>query len=161
MDGYQLNEQLGRDKFSKRFGRRQHILFTMGRYEGVDFFSTGITESNSGKTYVGEIKNYDNPNHPRNFKDYDDYMIDWSKLLLLKATARGRNSIPLLVVFFNDYTIVWDLTEIDIDSRRELRTVNKDGQNYGEKETQLMTYLYENEILWKETRQETERRMKS
>ncbi len=159
-DGYQLAELRGRNKYSKRLGKGQVIVFTVQKYDGIDFFSTGNTLSNSGITYVGEIKNYDDPNNPRPFKKYKNYMIDWSKLANLRAEALRRNSIPLLVVFFEDYTIVWDITNIDIDSRRKWEWVNKDGQNYGKKEYQLMTYLYEKEILWKEDKQATEQKMK-
>ena len=160
MSGYQLAELRGRTKYSKRFGKRQIIVFTANQYDGIDFFSTGNTLSNSGITYVGEIKNYDDPNHPRPFKMYENYMIDWSKLANLRAEAISKNSIPLLVVFFEDYTVVWDLRDIDIDSRRRWEFVNKDGQNYGKKECQLMTYLYEKEILWKEDKQATEQKMR-
>ena len=145
---YEMTEQRGRTKAKQRFGYREQFNFT-DLTSPIDFFATGITLSNSGETSVGEIKNYDDPEHPRNFYDYDDYMIDWLKLAKLRAIAKANNSRALLVVFFNDYTIVWDITDIDIDSRREMRKVNKDGQHYGE-----------NEILWMETREQTEQKMK-
>ena len=115
----------------------------------------------AGKTYVIEIKNYDDPENPRPFKKYDDYMLDHDKVANIKEKAKREGRIPLVIVYFYDYTIVWNVSKIDIDSRANWRWVNKDGQDYGEKELAYETYLYESEILWKETREETERRLKS
>lgn len=159
MDNYQLAEQRGRTKTSKRFKNLQ-IVFTTDKMDKVDFYATGLTFNHSGDTYVGEIKNYDDPNYHRSFKKFKNYMIDYWKLSYLITIAKAEGRTPLLIVYFDDYTIVWDISNIDIDSRRKWDWVNKDGQDYGKKEYALMTYLYESEILWKETRQDTELRMK-
>ena len=160
MDGYQQAEQRGRNKTSQRFGQRLQIVYTVDRHNPIDFYATGITLEYSGVTYVVEIKNYDDPEHPRPFTKFSNYMIDWSKLSTLKAEAKGKGRRPLLIVYFDDWTIIWDITDIDIDSRREWRYVNKDGQNYGKKEWTYVTYLYQEDILWQELRTTTERKMK-
>lgn len=161
MDKYQEAEKRGRDKTTKRFGKRLHIEYTTDQFNRVDANATGITSSNSGNTYVIEIKNYDDPENPRPFTKYDDYMLDHDKVANIKEKAKREGRIPLVIVYFYDYTIVWNVSKIDIDSRANWRWVNKDGQDYGEKELAYETYLYESEILWKEERQETERRMTS
>ncbi len=160
MSKHEMAEIRGRYKTLKRFGGVWHIVFTIDQFNAIDFYATASTLYGI-VTIVGEIKNYDNPDHPRPFTKFDNYMIDYGKLRNLKARAKALNAIPLLIVFFDDYTILWDLTEIDTDSRTSWEWVNKDGQNYGcEEELQEMTYLYESEILCKETREQTEQKMK-
>ena len=153
-DPYEIAERLGRQKAASRF-HDINFDFTEGNYDCVDFWATGDT------LYVGEIKNYI---RERNLREYSDYMIDWSKIVNLLAVAKKEERTPLLICFFWDWTIIWDLSkigEIEIDKRRKWKKVNKDGLHYGEKENSIMTFLYENEAVWKEKAEETKRRMKS
>lgn len=153
-DPYAYAESLGRDKTASRF---YNIIFdfTKGKYDCVDFWATGNTLS------VGEIKNYI---RERNLRDYPNYMIDLSKITNLISLAEKEERKPLLICFFWDWTIIWDLSKIgedEITKRKRWMWVNKDGVHYGEKERSLMTFLYENEAIWKEKAEETKRRMKS
>lgn len=144
MNDYELAELIGRQKFEKDFSHDYEIYFTQGEYDKVDFFATSRTLT--GREYVGEIKNYE---EERSFHKFENYMIDYWKLSFLKTVASARGLIPVLIVYFSDCTVLWDLTNLDIDSRREWRWVNKDGQNYGkQKEYALQTYLYEDEARW-------------
>ena len=143
MDEYQEAEIRGRDKAKKLLSPKLRIEFTEPRFDGVDFYATALTSET--KTYVGEIKNY---KEERKFVKFPNYMIDYGKVAKLKAIAEAEGRVPLVISFFGDCTVIWDVTSIDIDSRREWRWVNKDGQHYGKKEWALVTYLERDEALW-------------
>ena len=144
---YQLCESLGRRATEELFGNYYIFNFTADEYNRVDFLATGLTLS--CPTYVGEIKHY---NQERSLRKFENYMIDYNKLeaIIQKANEQGR--IPILICYFTDFTVVWNLNKIGLQTlyeRAEWRHVNKDGQNYGaEKENSFMTYLYEKEAVW-------------
>lgn len=146
MDSYEKCESVGRQKMLVLFGDKYIIRFTEGKYDVVDFFATALTLSR--RTYVGDIKNYED----RPYSKFENYMIDYAKLKNIKDKADEDGRIPVLVCFFTDGTIVWDLRKVDFESEKEWRWVNKDGQHYGrEKEYSCVTYLHKEEAKWTST----------
>lgn len=144
MSGYEKCESIGRKAVIDLFGKYYNFSFTEDPYNRVDFYATGHTLNMP--EYVGDVKYYV---LERSFHKFSNYMIDYEKLkeIVDRATKEGR--VPILICFFTDYTVVWNLKDIPFKSRAEWRWVNKDGQNYGtEKEWSYMTYLYENEAVW-------------
>lgn len=137
----------GRQRTERVLSPKLLIDFTRGEHDVVDFFATALTCTAS--TFVGEIKDLLEKGYERSLRKYENYMIDWAKINLMREIARNDGRRAILIVFFTDYTVIWDVTDMDVDSRRKWRWVNKDGQNYGKrKEWQLMTFLYENEAIW-------------
>lgn len=86
------------------------IQFTKDTFDPVDFYMTAGT-----KTSVGEIKTIH-----RNYMQYPDFQIDYKKLKEIKDKAKDDERLPYLVVFFDDYTMVWDLSKIDIEERKHM-----------------------------------------
>lgn len=86
------------------------ILFTRDPYSPHDFEMTAYT---TDVLSYGEIKTIH-----RKYTDYDNFQIDYKKLKSLKEAANTDSRTPYLVCFFTDYTIVWDLTNIDLESRK-------------------------------------------
>lgn len=86
------------------------IQFTKDTYDPVDFYMTAGT-----KTSVGEIKTIH-----RNYTQYPDFQIDYKKLKEVKDKAKEDERLAYLVVFFDDYTMVWDLSKIDIEERKHM-----------------------------------------
>lgn len=131
MDKFEEREIEGRGKWLKMnynavlLGKKI-IQFTEDKFNPVDFYMTAGT-----KTSVGDIKTLH-----RDYMQYPDFQIDYIKLKEIKDRATdGR--IPYLVVFFNDYHIVWDLSKIDIEERKHIvNCTATTAQNYnkGKKE---------------------------
>lgn len=143
MDNYERAENQGRQKFEEQFGDKYVINFTSGKFDRVDFFLTAKTASQT--TYVGDVKNYET----RPYAKYDDYMIDYEKLRWISTIAEDENRIPILAAFFSDVDVVWDLRDVDYETPKEVRRVNKDGQHYGEeKEDSMVTYLKIDDAKW-------------
>lgn len=116
------------------------FTFTEDKFNNVDFFGQSTTK---GKNYVGDIKAYTNPKRPRPSTKYSNYQIDYDKLRHIKKEALNKKMTPLLVVFFTDKLVVWDLTNIPWEDRHKWVLVSKDDDNdYEEKEIELQTYLY-------------------
>lgn len=101
-DFFNNRENEGRKKLKDLFTEEKgyEVAFTDNPYERYDALLTGKTGE-----YVVEIKDVH-----RDFKQYDDFAIDASKIYHLKATAYENNKKALLVGFFDDYDIVWDVT---------------------------------------------------
>lgn len=158
MNGYEKDEKKGRDRFETLFSKRLKMEFS-DIHERYDLMATGYTNNN---TYVIEIKNYSNPDYPRAYDKYicngkdGGYMIDNAKLKELTTIAEKENRIPILFVFFSDCLMMWDINKTmwndttNTDNRQHTGwiRVNKDGQNYGNKELSYMSYLYKDEAIW-------------
>ena len=128
------------------------IEFSKKRFSNEDFWLTARTDT--GRTYIGDVKNYEDEKHPRAYtkfvKDGVDkgYQIDYDKVDYLVKQGQQQGRIPILYARFCDITIVWDLTDIPYQERAKMRTTNKKGYDYGEKEKSVQTYLYKKEANW-------------
>lgn len=78
--------------------------------EHHDFDMTSFTPTI--RTSKGEIKCIH-----RNYDDYPNFQIDYAKVRDLKVNAGKEGKTPYLICFFNDCSICWDLTNIDLDGR--------------------------------------------
>lgn len=139
MTEYEKREKSGRERFRRDFGDRYIIEFTEDRFDKVDMYMTAAT--NSARTYVGEIKAYGDPQHPRNYTTYPDYMIDYDKLRTVKKIGLNEKRTPILACYFDDYRIIWDLNQVEWESTATWELVNCKGMDYGKKEYELMAHL--------------------
>ena len=148
INAFRMKDLKGREHFSQDFDKYYFTAGTDSDYDRIDVYATAKTDLE--RTYCIEIKNYDDPEHPRPYYKYDNYQIDYEKLDWLCKEAADTGRIPILYVRFSDYTVVWDLSKIDWKSRESLRMVNANGQYYGyKKEWSRQTYLYIEEAVWK------------
>lgn len=149
MTKHQEAEQRGRERFLNDFGHIYTIVFSTDEYERFDFKATAETIARV-ITYVGEIKNI-NRDYSKFIKDGKDggFLIDYSKVKAVVEEAEKENRIPVLVVYFNDYRIIWNLSKVmdRCENEKEERMVNKDGQHYGEKELSTVTYVYKEDAV--------------
>lgn len=84
------------------------IHFTDNPYELFDFDMTASTVLS-----YGEIKTVHRP-----YTKYPNFQIDYNKLKNLQVISKQMDRVPYLVCFFEDYTIVWDITSIDLEERK-------------------------------------------
>lgn len=87
---------------------RKTIHFTTNPYELYDFDMTASTTFS-----YGEIKTVH-----RDYFKYPNFQIDYKKLKALQELAKQDGRIPYLVCFFDDYTIVWSIADIDLEGRK-------------------------------------------
>lgn len=136
----QLKEKKGRDLFEEDFGSKYTITYTQDIYNTTDFTCTATT--NPTRTYVGEIKAYTDAKHPRRYDKFPNYQIDYIKLKSIERKANESNSIPILVVYFEDILAVWDLSRFDWKANTGWVKVNKYGYDYGrEKENSYQAFI--------------------
>lgn len=141
VDEFRKCEDIGRERFKSMFSKFYRYEFDSRKYGEYDVLATGKTLSEP--TYVIEIKNY---NYPRRSDKFADYQLDWRKLYYLEKAAMERNSIPILIAFFTDKCVVWDISKIDWKSRERNVNCNDKGVSYGEtKSASKETWLYINE----------------
>ena len=143
-------ENKGRQHFVDDYGKFFMLQGTEGQTDRSDIYATAIT--NTGRTYIIEIKNYENEEHPRAYekftykgKDYG-YQIDLDKIEYLVTKGEEEGRIPILYARFNDITVTWDLKDIPYKERAKQVWTNKTGVDYGrKKELTWQTYLYKDE----------------
>ena len=125
-------ENIGRTLLKKVFKTdRYSIYFADYQNEEVDF----IMFTFDNKTYAGDIKAYRDNNHPRPHNKFKDYQVDYKKLVAITNKARNINAIPLLVVFFSDQLMIWNLDAVDWQSTKKDVATNAKGGNYGQYKT--------------------------
>ena len=152
MNNSQLKEKQGRQQFYADMNAWYTIEFSKEPYSQEDFWMTARTDQT--RTYIGDVKNYCNPEHPRAYNKfvvagYDrGYMIDYEKIDYLVTQAEKQGRTPILYAHFSDCTLVWDLSKIPYKERKEERLTNKNGYAYGEKEWSWQTFLYRREAVW-------------
>lgn len=152
MNNSQLKEKQGRQQFYNDMNAWYTIEFSTEPYSQEDFWMTARTDQT--RTYIGDVKNYNNPEHPRAYNKfvvagYDKgYMIDYEKIDYLVTQAEKQGRTPILYAHFSDCTLVWDLSKIPYKERKEERLTNKNGYAYGEKEWSWQTFLYRREAVW-------------
>lgn len=139
-------EQIGRHLAVKYLSKSIDFKFTTGKYTEVDFYGTSKRQD---KGYVGDIKQYMNPKFPRRSDKFPDYQIDFNKLYHIKKEAVNNNLTPLLVVFFSDIMVVWDISKVNWEDRWYWEKVNKKGGEYKKTiEWELQTKLYVKEAVY-------------
>lgn len=125
-------ENIGRTLLKKVFKTdRYSIYFADYQNEEVDF----IMFTFDNKIYAGDIKAYRDNNHPRPHNKFKDYQVDYKKLVAITNKARSINAIPLLVVFFSDQLMIWNLDAVDWQSTKKDVATNAKGGNYGQYKT--------------------------
>lgn len=87
------------------------IKFTTDPYCPHDFEMTAWTSSVT--LSYGEIKTIH-----RNYSNYPNFQIDYNKVKTLQDNSANDNRRAYVVGFFDDDTIVWDITDIDFEERR-------------------------------------------
>lgn len=152
MTEHQKCERKDRQQYFNDFSKYYKIEFTQGDYDRVDFYQTALTQDT--RVYVGELKAYFNEAHPRFSDKFPDYQLDFSKIyeLVKAAKNKGQSCTPLLVVYFTNELVIWDLSKIPFEqliARAKWINGNKSGVNYGEKEWDLQTYLYIEESVYR------------
>lgn len=124
---------------------KKTIHYTSGDYDPYDFEMTATTVLS-----YGEIKTIH-----RNYEDYENFQIDYAKLKTLQDAAKKDSRIPYLVVFFNDWNIVWNIEDIDLEERKYTRNCTATTANYekGKKEKEQV-YVTITEAIWKKKNKE-------
>lgn len=133
-----INERIGRELCLRHF---PSLKFDFAEYQfcEIDFNCRSIK---TNIAYVGDVKSYTDREQFRSATKFHNYQIDFNKLYHIKKEALNHKKVPLLIVFFSDMLVVWDLTDIPWENRGEWKRVTKQGGNYGEKEWDYQTYLY-------------------
>ena len=154
MNSYTNAENIGRTLFTTTFGEHlHHHKFAEEQYSTTDFYAVFIDEDECAVNCTGEIKAYRNTEHPRTYygsgdRDYNDYMIDAAKLMEITKKARNTNTIPILVVFFGDRTVIWNLDKFNWRKDMRMEYANKDGMNYGTKEWDWFCHIKKEDAVY-------------
>lgn len=115
------------------------IFFAKDDYSRTDGF---IISADCKERYTIETKWYGDEGNKRYSDKFKNYMIDYSKLDELTKKSVEYESTPLLICFFSNELVVWDISRCNWQSTGERRLVNKEGLHYGkEKELAFMAYL--------------------
>lgn len=115
------------------------VFFAKDDYSRTDGF---IISTDCEERYTVETKWYGDKDNRRYSDKFKNYMIDYSKLQSLTDNAIKNESKPLLMCFFSNELVVWDISKCNWQSTGKWRWVNKEGLNYGkQKELAFMAYL--------------------
>lgn len=129
-------EELGRNSLRKLFSNPDMYRIYFADYEKdeVDF----ILFTQVG-TKAGDIKCYRNKDYIRyhdhlvhngkTIREYPDYELDADKLENIAIAANVINATPILVVFFADQVMIWDLSKTNWRNTLYLREGNKYGSD--------------------------------
>lgn len=135
----QKHEDKDRSRFSRDFGKYLIIEYFDERYDAK---ATALTESD--KTFVIELKGVNRP-FDKHGED-SGFLIDFDKCRVLVKTAKNENRIPLLVVYFSDCCMIWNLLDTGWEKKGRWVETNAVGVDYGKKkEWEYVTFLYERE----------------
>lgn len=141
-------EDIDRWAFEKDFGNMFIMDFTKDEYNTKDVYMTAVTASR--REYVGELKGYFKPDLPRSAEKFDDYQIDYTKLIEVKKKGLNQNRTPLIICYFTDRLVIWDLNKSKWENTARWVNSNVKGYDYGRKEKDLMGYLYFNDAVYNE-----------
>jgi len=125
---------------------KKRIDFTLDPFCTFDFEMTAWTSSVT--TSYGEIKTIH-----RDYTKYDNFMFDYMKGKRLQNKAREDNRKAYVVGFFDDYTLVWDITEMNLEERKYTQFCTTTTANYEKgKEEKEEIWLTKEEAIYKEER---------
>lgn len=123
-------------------------IFSTDEYDRVDGYLVNFF---NGKRYEIETKWYSDEHHRRNSDKFSNYQIDYDKLDNLEKKAKEKNSTPLLMVFFSNELVVWNINRCDWKSTKKTVKVNKIGGRYGaEKEETEQVYLLLDDAIYRD-----------
>ena len=119
------------------------ILFTTGACT-YDFEMTAWTTTVTAS--YGEIKTVH-----RNFTQYPNFMIDYKKVKRLQDRAIKDGRLAYVVGFFEDYDLVWDVTNMDLEGRKYTQYCTSTTADYQKgKQEKEEIYLNFDEAIYKE-----------
>lgn len=81
--------------------------------------------------YTFESKWYGDVKYPRYSNKYPNYQIDYDKLSALETRSNEENSTPLLICFFSNELVVWDINKCKWKDTKRTVYTNKIGGAYG------------------------------
>lgn len=123
-------------------------IFSNEKYDRID---GRLINYFDGKRYELETKWYGDENNKRNSDKYSNYQIDLEKLIYLEKKAKENNSTPLLMVFFSNELVVWDINKCDWKNTQKIIKTNKYGGKYGaEKEESQQVYLMLSDAVYRD-----------
>lgn len=158
MNRFTEKEFEGREKWLKMnyndiINGKKVVQFTSNAFDRADFYMTAYTKTKEEKISVGEIKNIN-----RDYEQYPNFQIDYSKIKEIKDIAEKEDRIPYLVAYFTDYSIVWDLARIpDIENRKYKQyctSTTAVNYNKGKKEKEEIWLTKEEAIYVRKNQQE-------
>ena len=102
------------------------------------------------KRYDFESKWYGNIKYQRNSDKFPNYQIDYDKLVALEKRSKEQNSTPLLICFFSNELVIWNINNCDWKSTKKSVYTNKIGGAYGQqKEYSYQAYLQLNDAIYR------------
>lgn len=151
------HEGVGRELLRNLFNNtdKYRIYFADYIYDEVDFIMFGTAE-----VFAGDIKAYRGSKCIRKHNErynvekgkidrkYNDYELDASKLQFIEDRAKRINGTPLLVVFFADCVMIWNLHKTNWRDTVYLKEGNKQGSNQEEKELTEKAKLYFKDAIY-------------
>lgn len=100
--------------------------------------------------YSFESKWYGDINHPRYSDKFSNYQIDYDKLSALETKSKEENSKPLLICFFSNELVVWDINKCKWKDTKRTVYTNKIGGAYGQqKEYSEQAYLQLSDAIYR------------
>lgn len=150
-------ENVGRNLIRRLYSNtdKYRLYFADYQFDEVDFILMNIQ---NGNTYVGDVKQYHSNNVTRNHnylnngieeKYYPDYEIDYEKLKQIKERSKLiKGSTPILVAFFADCVMVWDLNISKWEETKHNRKGNKYSSDQTLKEITPKATLYFKDAIY-------------
>lgn len=122
-------EKIQRKKIKDLAEQTEYITF----FPKDDFSRTDgyFIQIFTDERYSFESKWYGDANHPRYSNKFNNYQIDYDKLVALEAKSKEENSKPLLMCFFSNELVVWNIDKCDWKSTKKSVLTNKIGGAYG------------------------------
>ena len=100
--------------------------------------------------YSFESKWYGDINHPRYSNKFPNYQIDYDKLSVLETKSKEENSKPLLMCFFSNELVVWDISKCKWKNTKRTVYTNKIGGAYGQqREYSEQAYLQLSDAIYR------------
>lgn len=133
-------EKIQRTKIKELTLLTEYIpIFPDNEYSRTDgYLINFITD----ERYTFESKWYGDINYQRYSDKFPNYQIDYDKLSALEAKSKEENSKPLLICFFSNELVVWNINKCKWKDTKRRVCVNKIGGSYGmEKEYSNQAYL--------------------
>ena len=151
-------ENVGRNLIRRLYGNtdKYRLYFSDYQFDEVDFILINIQ---NGNTYVGDVKQYHANTVTRNHnyllnngiieRTYPNYEIDYEKLEQIKERSKMiEGSTPILVVFFADCVMVWDLNISSWEKTKHNRKGNKYSSDQTQKEITPKANLYFKDAIY-------------
>ena len=151
-------ENVGRNLIRRLYGNtdKYRLYFSDYQFDEVDFILINIQ---NGNTYVGDVKQYHANTVTRNHnyllnngtieRTYPDYEIDYEKLEQIKERSKMiEGSTPILVAFFADCVMVWDLNISKWEETKHYRKGNKYSSDQTQKEITPKANLYFKDAIY-------------